>query len=184
MRALAVGLLVVSSAARTAEPAVSVANRLLAAQPGDDLLIEIGDSDDVARIDRDALSSGTVDLRKSPGRLVGHVGVESAELVLEPRRVLGQIGDRNVSLDVLRSTQQMRITGTFGARAVDLTVSPSAIGGQVGPCSYRLSLQRDQYSGQVECGGGPEPVILRFPVAFVARDDEEIAAMLTALLAR
>jgi len=163
---------------------VSVENRLLAAEPGQTMSFAVGDRDEVARVDRDGFTSPDIELRRSPNRLRGHVGAESAELVLGPGRITGQIGDSPVSLDVLRSGNRLRIEGQFGSRAIALDIRPGAVAGMAGPCLYDLTLQGAGYRGRVTCGAAPKPVRLRVAAAFVAQSDVEIAAILTALLAR
>ena len=144
----------------------------------------VGERNEVARVDRNGFTSSDIELRQSPNRLRGHVGAESADLVLGPGRITGQIGDSPVSLDVLRSSNRLRIEGQFGSRAIALEARPDGIMGEAGPCLYDLSLQGDRYRGQVTCGAVPRPVQLSVAAAFVAHSDVEIAAMLTSLLAR
>lgn len=78
----------------------------------------------------------------------------------------------------------MQVAGTFGERSVAMEVRLDSIHAQIGPCWYSLPLITGSYRGSVTCGAQLEPVTLTVPVALVARDDREIAAMLTSLLAR
>jgi hypothetical protein len=174
-----------SSSELHAAPRVSsIRDRLLATQPGADLLFELGDDARVFEVTRDALTGDGLELRRFPGHLRGHVGSEPVDLVLAPPRITGQLGDHEISLDMLPTRPGVRVVGRFGARAIGLAIRVEAIEGEVGPCRYRLALVRGQYDGQVGCGGGPERVRLSVPVAFVARSDAEVAAMLIAIFAR
>ncbi len=138
----------------------------------------------IADVTREGLSTKDVSLSLSPGHMQGVVGVESVDFRFEPKRLEGQIGDRRIALDVLRSPDGLQVVGTFGERSVAMEVRPSGIQAQIGPCWYSLPLITGSYRGSVSCGAHLEPVTLTVPVALVARDDLEIAAMLTSLFAR
>jgi len=157
---------------------------ILASSPGHDLLLTVGDDVRTAHVTREGLSSNGVTLTRFPGRLAGHVGVESVDLRIEPGRLEGQIGDRGIGLDVVRAGDVLQVMGTFGARSVAMEVRHNGIHAQIGPCWYSLSLISGSYRGSVACGARPQVLALSVPVAFVAQDDVELAAMLTALLAR
>lgn len=157
---------------------------LLASTPNQPLTFTIGDKAQVADVTRDGLVDANVSLRVSPGRLHGHVGADPVDLRLEPRRVAGTLGDQPVGLDVIRSGRTLEVAGTFGARSVAMDIAHDGVEAQIGPCDYHLRLSVERYRGFVTCGGGPASVDLIVPVALVARDDRELAAMLTALLAR
>ncbi|HVV53121.1 MAG TPA: hypothetical protein VHO06_25915 [Polyangia bacterium] len=157
---------------------------VLASRPGQTLTFSVGDSTRVADVTREGFSADGVVVQRAPGRLRGEVGVEPLNVELEPQRVAGTLGDHRVSLDVLRARDGLQIVGSFGARSIAIEVRPSGIHGQVGPCWYSLTRAGADYRGNVSCGGPAEMVDLKVPVSFVARDDRELAAMLTALLAR
>ena len=185
LRSLMVVVAIVATAPTAAPRSTSsVETRLLASEPGESMLFAVGDDAQSFHVWREGITGVAVNLRRSPGHLSGNVGSEPVDLVLASPRISGTIGDHAVSLDVLRSDNQMRIVGHFGARAIALDVQMGRIDGDVGPCSYRLPLKSGRYRGQIACGGEPEPVRLDIPVALVARSDVELAAMLTAVLAR
>ena len=157
---------------------------LLAAAPNQSLTFAVGDKVQVADVTREGMTDADISLRSFPGHLRGHVGGEPVDLRLEPRRVAGTLGNHAVGLDVIRSGARLEVAGTFGVRAVAMSISRHSIEAQIGPCDYRLPLSSGHYRGVVTCGDGPADVDLSIPVALVARDDRELAAMLTALLAR
>jgi hypothetical protein len=164
-------------------PVASVENRVLAAQPGNTLTLEIGPQTSFTAIDRDHVSGRTVDLQRIGDRLRGFVGDEQSDLILFPSRVAGHVGARPVSLLVERRDGGLAVNGTFGRRAVALSLHPHSIDGDVGPCRYNLRSQMGDYVGTAACGGRPAPVRLELPVALVTRDDAEVAAIVTALFA-
>jgi hypothetical protein len=185
--ALAVLFLVFPSNAGELKPPVevsSVADRALAAQPGDSLLLVIGDRITTARVDRGGISSRGLNLRLSGDRLRGRAGGQRVDLQMHAEQVRGHIGNLEVALEVGRSEGALKVTGRFGARAVSEELTPGAVTAEVGPCRYVLKFQHLEYSGHVGCGGQPEPVHLRVPAALVARSDVELAALFTALLSR
>jgi len=189
--ALAVPLLVAgpTPSARAGEPqppveVSSVADRVLAARPGDSLLLVVGDRITTARVDRTGISSRSVSLRLTGARLRGQVEGQRVQLELANGRINGTIAATEVSLLVVRVDGALRITGRFGARAISQDLSPRAIAAEIGPCRYVLNFLHSEYSGQVSCGGQPEAVHLRVPAALVARGDMEFAALFTSLLAR
>jgi hypothetical protein len=162
----------------------SVADRVLAARPGDSLFFVVGDRITTARVDRGGISSRGLTLRLSGDRLQGVVGGQRVDIRLRSPRIEGRIGRLEIALEVGRSEGALKVTGRFGARAVSEALAPAAVNAEVGPCRYALKFQRTEYAGQVTCGGQPEPVHLSVPAALVARSDVEIAALLTALLVR
>jgi len=162
----------------------SVADRVLAARPGDSLLLVIGDRIITARVDRTGMSSRGVNLRLSGDRLRGQMGGQRVDLEMRSERIRGHIGNLEVALEVGRSEGSLKIKGRFGARAVEEDLTPGAVTAEVGPCRYVLKFQHVEYAGQVGCGGQPEPVHLRVPATLVARSDVENAALFTALLSR
>lgn len=162
----------------------SVTDRVLAAQPGDSLLLVVGDRITTARIDRTGIFSRNVSLRLSGTHLRGQVGGQRAQLELANGRINGTIASSEVSLQVSRVDGNLKISGRFGARSISQDLSPGAIIAEIGPCRYALKYQHSEYSGQVSCGGQPEAVHLRVPAALVARGDTEFAALFTSLLAR
>ncbi len=186
----ALALAVLSSAPLAAEelkPPVevsSVADRVLAARPGDSLFFVIGDRIITARVDRAGMSSRGVTLRLSGDRLRGQVGGQRVDLELRSEHIRGKIGLLDVALEVGRLQGALKVTGRFGARAVSEELTPGAVTAEVGPCRYVLTFQHLEYAGQVGCGGQPEPVHLRVPATLVARRDIELAALFTALLSR
>ena len=99
-------------------------------------------------------------------------------------RVSGTIGAQAVSLQVMRSGGALKVVGRFGAHAIDEDLRPSAVIAEIGPCGYDLRFARNEYTGQVTCGGQPEGVQLRVPATLAARGDVRLAALLTAILAR
>ena len=161
-----------------------MADRALAARPGDSLLLVVGDRITTARIDRGRIASRNVTLRLTGARLRGQVGGQRAQLELGNGRVSGTIASSEVSLQVVRQDGVLKITGRFGARAISQDVSPGAVNAEVGPCRYALKFRQNEYAGQVSCGGQPEQVQLRVPATLVGRSDVEFAALFTALLAR
>jgi hypothetical protein len=184
-RALVVVLLFLSGgspAANAVEP--SGDSPVLISRPNQPLTLVVGGKARVAEVTRAGLAGGDVRLRVSPGELRGHLGTEPIDLRLEPRRVVGTLGDKPVGLDVLRSGQTLEVAGTLGGRPVAMQLRPSGIAARIGPCDYHLSFTLGHYRGFVTCGGAAIPVDLTVPVGLVARDDRELAAMLTALLGR
>lgn len=165
-------------------PVSTVSNRILAAEPGETLIFSVGDDVTVARVDRDGLSSRGVDLERSGAGLRGRVGSESVRLAFGPGRITGKLGDRDVALDVTRVAGALQVMGRFGAREIALEIGPQAVGGEVGPCFYDLHLRGGVYRGDVSCGAQPRPVQLQVPVALIAREDVEVAALLTPVMAR
>jgi hypothetical protein len=162
----------------------SVEDRVLAAEPGGSLLSRIGFNVQLADVSRNGVSGQVVDLQRIGDHLRGHVGDADADLVLQPRHVAGDVGGRPVSLDVVsRPPHGLEVAGRFGDRTVAIAISPAAVTGDIGPCRYRTEYRRDAYVGELSCGGEPEAVELQFPAAFAARDDVELAALLTAILA-
>jgi hypothetical protein len=162
----------------------SVADRVLAAQPGDSLLLVVGDRITTARVDRAGMTSRGVSLKFAGTRLRGQVGGQRVQLEMRGAHINGEIGTLEVSLDVSRLEGALNVTGRFGARAVAEELTPGAVTADIGPCRYVLKFQHMEYAGQVSCGGQPEPVHLRVPAALVARSDVELAALFTALLSR
>jgi hypothetical protein len=180
-------VLVLAAAAGVTAPApapiASVGNRVLAAQPGNTLTLEVGLQTSFTSVDRDHVAGRTVDLQRVGDRLRGFVGDEESDLVLFPSRVAGHVGAHPVSLLIERREGALAINGTFGRRAVALSLHPRSIDGDVGPCRYNLHNQMGDYVGTAACGGRPTPVRLELPVALVTRDDAEVAAIVTALFA-
>ena len=181
---LAVAASVGLARAAIVSPSTSDRGPLLASSPGNTLTFTVGDRVRIADVTREGLSTKDVSLRLFPGHMQGVVGVESVDFRFEPQRLEGQIGNRRIALDVLRSTNGLQVVGTFGERSVAMEVRLSGIHAQIGPCWYSLPLITGSYQGSVTCGAQLEPVTLTVPVALVARDDLEIAAMLTSLFAR
>ncbi|HXJ22532.1 MAG TPA: hypothetical protein VMT03_20105 [Polyangia bacterium] len=107
----------------------------------------------VASVTPEGMSDGDIDLRRSPGRLSGHVGVEPIQLRLEPRRAAGTLGDHPVDLDVARSGDGLQVAGTFGVQSVAKEIRHEGIEAQIGPCTYRLPFTMGRYRGSVACGG-------------------------------
>lgn len=157
---------------------------LLASTPGQVLSFTVGDSVRVANVSREGLSGDAVELQRSADRLRGRVGTQGVDMRLEPGRLDGSIGDHKIALDVWRSGDRLQIAGNFGERTVGMSVSFKDLHAQIGPCWYKLALVLGSYRGYVSCGGPAEQVELKVPVSLVARDDRELAAMLTALFAR
>jgi hypothetical protein len=162
----------------------SVADRVLAAQPGDALLFVVGDRITTARVDRTGLTSRGVSLRLAGTRMRGQVGGQRVQLEMRGGHISGEIGAVAVALDVVRADGALKITGRFGTRAVAEDLTPGQVTAEVGPCRYVLKFRQREYLGEVGCGGQPEPVQLRVPATLVARGDVELAAMFTALLSR
>jgi hypothetical protein len=162
----------------------SVADRVLAAQPGDSLLLVIGDRITSARIDRGGLTSRGATLRLVGTHVRGQVGGQRVQLEMRAAHINGEIGASEVSLEVGRLDGALKVTGRFGACAVSEELTPGAVTADIGPCRYVLKFQHMEYTGQVNCGGQPEPVHLRVPASLVARSDVELAALFTALLSR
>lgn len=157
----------------------------LASTPGQTLSFTVGNSVRSASVTPSGLLSDGVELRRTEGRLRGRVGSEQVDMRLEPGRLDGELGLHPISLDVWRAGGELRVAGTFGERTVAMGVSRKNLHAQVGPCWYDLALTGGaSYSGFVTCGGPSERVQLTLPSALVARDDRELAGMLTALLAR
>jgi hypothetical protein len=178
-------VLVLAAAAGVSAPAplASVENRVLAAQPGNTLTLEVGPQTSFTAVDRDHVAGHAVDLQRVGNRLRGFVGDEESDLILFPSRVAGHVGTHPVSLLIERRDGALAINGTFGRRAVALSLHPRSIDGDVGPCRYNLRNQVGEYVGTAACGGRPTPVRLELPVALVTREDAEIAAIVTALFA-
>ena len=130
----------------------SVADRVLAARPGDSLLLVIGDRIITARVDRTGMSTRGVHLRVSGDRLRGQVGGQRVDLEMRSERISGHIGNLEVALEVGRSEGSLKIVGRFGARAVDEDLAPGAVTADIGPCRYTLKFQHGEYAGQVGCG--------------------------------
>jgi hypothetical protein len=187
--ALLLALMLSSSSARAGElkpphEVSSVGDRVLAARPGDSLFLVIGDRITVARIDRSGITSRGIHLQLAGARVSGEVGGQRVALDLGPRGVAGRVGSSEVSLDVARGDGALHVGGRFGARGISLQLSPVSVTADVGPCRYSLRFQHSEYTGQVTCGGDPEPVHMRVPASLVARGDVELAALFTSLLAR
>jgi len=162
----------------------SVADRALSARPGESLLLVVGDRITTARVDRAGISSRGLSLRLSGNKMRGEVGGQRVDIELAGARITGRIGAFEIALEVGRVDGALNVKGHFGARSASEALSPTAVTAEVGPCRYELKFQHQEYAGQVECGGQPEPVHLRVPAALIARRDIEIAALFTALLAR
>jgi hypothetical protein len=173
-----------SGALALGAPRAAAETPLLAAKPGQDLSFTVGNNVHVANITREGLSSDGVELRRSADHLRGRVGAEPVDIRLEPERLDGSIGDHKIALDVWRSGDRLQIAGEFGERTVGMSVSLKDLHAQVGPCWYKLTEVLGSYWGYMSCGGPAEQVELKVPVSLVARDDRELAAMLTALFAR
>lgn len=189
MAAALIGAIVPAFSARAdeAKPPLevsSVAERALAARPGDSLLLMVGDRITVARIDRAGITSRGIHLQLAGARLRGEVGGQAVALDLGEHGVEGHIGVSAVSMDVARGDTSLNVQGRFGARGISLQLSPASVTAEVGPCRYTLKFQRNEYTGQVGCGGDPEPVHMRVPASLVARGDVELVALFTSLLAR
>ncbi len=177
------GVAAPARAAAVSSPTI-VSGPVLAASPGRDLSFTVGDRVRMAHVTREGLSTQGISLREFPGHLQGTVGVESVDFRLEPNRVEGQIGNQPIGLDVWRSPDGLQVAGTFGQRPVAMEMRLTGIHAQVGPCWYSLPFLMGSYRGTVTCGAQVEPVTLSVPVSLAARDDLEIAAMLTALFGR
>jgi hypothetical protein len=189
MAAALIGAIVPALSARAdqAKPPLevsSVAERALAARPGDSLLLMVGDRITVARIDRAGITSRGIHLQLAGARLRGEVGGQAVALDLGDHGVDGHIGASQVSMDVARGDTSLNVRGRFGARGISLQLSPASVTAEVGPCRYALKFQHNEYAGQVACGGDPEPVHMRVPASLVARGDVELVALFTSLLAR
>jgi hypothetical protein len=181
---LAIALVLVAAAGTPpGASVVSVANRVLAAQPGNTLTMEMGSQTSFMSVERDHVAGRAIDLQRIGDNLRGFVGDEQSDLQLAPGRITGHIGAHAVSMQVERRGGALAIDGTFGRRAVALSLHPHSIDGDVGPCRFELRNQVGQYVGTAACGGRPTPVRLELPVALVTRDDAEVAAIVTALLA-
>lgn len=170
-------------AAAPAAAPVSVQNRVLGAQPGNTLTLEIGTQTTFTAVDRNHVQGRAIDLQRVADHLRGFVGDEETDLQLAPDHITGHVGSRPVSLDVARTNGALEIHGDFGRRAVALSLHPNSIDGDVGPCRYALRNQIGDYVGTASCGGRPTPVRMELPVALVTREDAELAAIMTALLA-
>jgi hypothetical protein len=166
-----------------AAPAVSVENRVLGAQPGNTLTLEMGTQTTFTAVDRKHVQGHTIDLERVADHLRGFVGDEETDLTLAPDHITGHVGARPVSLDVARNNGALEIHGDFGRRVIALSLHPRSIDGDVGPCRYALRNQVGEYVGTASCGGRPTPVRMDLPVALVTREDPELAAIMTALLA-
>jgi hypothetical protein len=165
-------------------PRSSVSNRVLIAHPGTTLGFDVGDRASALEVTRDGMHGEGIELRRFPGRLRGYVGSAAVALVIAPPRITGLVGNQTISLDVLPAAKGLLVAGHFGLREVALEARADRITGSVGPCRYDLPLKDGEYRGVVGCGAEPVPVRLSLPVAFVARGDTELLAMLVALLAR
>jgi hypothetical protein len=163
----------------------SVENRTLAARPGNRLTLTVGDSVRVVEVAPDGIVGPEVTLRRFPGHLLGQIRGVRVDYAISSPRITGIVGDHAIWLDLLPPAPggRMRVVGRFGERAVGLAIGPRGIEGELGPCRIGLLLEQGDYGGTVACGAGPQPARLSVPVAFVARDDGELAAMLIALLA-
>lgn len=157
---------------------------LLASSPGQVLSFTVGDNVRVANVSREGFAGDGVVLDRSADRLRGRVGTQPVQIRLDPERLDGTIGDHKIALDVWRAGDRLQIAGDFGERTVAMSVSFRDIHAQIGPCWYKLGLVLGTYRGYVSCGGPAEQVQLKVPVSLVARDERELAAMLTALFAR
>ena len=157
---------------------------LLAATPGGQLTYSAADRVRIADVTRDGITGADLALRRSPGGLSGNVGTDPVDLRLEPNRIDGTVGDRQVGLDVVRKGGTLQVAGMFGDRSLVMEIRHDVIHAQVGPCAYTLPLVLGRYRGAVACGGTPIAVELSLPASLVARDDRELAAMLTAVLDR
>lgn len=166
-----------------AAPAVSVENRVLAAQPGNTLTLEVGTQTSFTAVDRNRVQGHAVDLQRVADHLRGFVADEETDLQLAPGHISGHVGARPVSLEVERTGGALEVHGVFGRRAVALSLHPNSIDGDVGPCHYALRNQVGDYAGTAACGGRPTPMRLELPVALVTREDAELAAIVTALFA-
>jgi hypothetical protein len=162
----------------------SVSDRAMSGQPGDTLLLVVGDRIVVARVDRTGILSHSVRLRLAGKQLHGKVGGVPVMLELGEHHIDGHIGPSAISLDVSRREAGVEVKGRFGAQGIAQSLSPTAVGAEIGPCRYALAFKGKEYVGQVECGGQPVPAQLRVPAALVARGDVELAALMTALFAR
>jgi hypothetical protein len=183
---MSLGIALVLAAAvgvSAATPIASVENRVLAAQPGNTLTLEVGAQTSFTAVDRDHVAGRTIDLQRVGDHLRGFVGDEQSDLQLAPGRVTGHLGSHPVSMQIERREGTLAINGTFGRRAVSLSLHPHSIDGDVGPCRYELRNQVGNYVGTAACGGRPTAVRLELPVALVTRDDAEVAAIVTALFA-
>jgi hypothetical protein len=170
-----------------AEPASdvsSVETRILCARPGNTILFIRGDQIVEARVDRVTLTSGSLRLKRWGSTLRGRLASQNLELSLGQGHVTGHIADRPILLEVARADTSLNVSGQFGARAISLHLSARVLSGDIGPCSYDLQFRNDEYAGRVSCGAAPAAVSLRVPAALIARSDVELAAMLTAFLAR
>jgi hypothetical protein len=176
-------ILATAAGVSATSPIASVENRVLAAQPGNTLTLEVGMQTSFTAVDRDHVAGRTVDLQRVGAHLRGFVGDDESDLILFPSRVAGHVGANPVSLLIERRDGALAINGTFGRRAVALSLHPRSIDGDVGPCRYNLRNQVGVYVGTAACGGRPTPVRLELPVALVTRDDAEVAAIVTALFA-
>lgn len=182
--ALAIALVFAAAAGVSAAvPVVTVQNRVLAAQPGNTLTLEVGTETSFTAVDRDHVAGRAVDLQRVGNHLRGFVGDEESDLLLAPGRITGHVGAQPVAMQVGRQGSELTINGNFGRRAVTLSLHPHSIDGDVGPCRYQLRNQIGEYVGTAACGGRQTPVKLDLPVALVTRDDAEVAAIMTALLA-
>jgi hypothetical protein len=162
----------------------SVADRALAGQPGDSLLLIVGDRIMVARVDQAGISSRIFRLRLEGTQLRGKVAGQSVMLDLGERRIEGHIGASAVALDVSRGKAGIEVSGRFGTYGITQSLSPAIVTAEVGPCRYDLTFKGKEYVGRVDCGGQSVGVQLRVAAALVARGDVELAALFTAMLAR
>jgi hypothetical protein len=181
---LAIALVFAAAAGvSAAAPIVSVGNRVLAAQPGNTLTLEVGGQTSFTSVDRNHVAGRAVDLQRLGNHLHGFVGDEESDLLLAPGRVTGHVGAHPVAMQIERQGSELTINGNFGRRAVALSLHPHSIDGDVGPCRYQLRNQVGEYVGTAACGGRPTAVKLDLPVALVTREDAELAAIVTALFA-
>jgi hypothetical protein len=165
-------------------PPSSIGRGLLVAKPGDTLSLAVGGKVSLFRVSPDGIWGQGVALRRSPGRLRGRLGGASVQLLLAAPNIKGALGGQRVSLDVLSTPEGLHVAGQLGRRAIALDVRMSGVHGEVGACSYRLALALDAYAGEVDCGGRSERVRLEVPAELAARADDELVAMLLAVLAR
>ncbi len=182
-------LLVIFSGLAVAGPARAAApppngGPLLISTPNQPLSFVVGSKAEIADVTPEGMNDGDLSLRVFPGEVRGHLGPEPLDLRLEPRRLAGTLGSEPVGLDVIRVGQMLDVAGRFGEQSVAMQIGRAGIAARLGPCDYHLKFSLGHYRGFVTCGGAATPVDLTVPVALVAHDDRELAAMLTALLAR
>lgn len=123
-----------------AAPAVSVENRVLAAQPGNTLTVEMGTQTSFTAVDRNHVQGRAVDLQRAADHLRGFVGDEATDLQLAPNHITGRVGALPVSLDVARTNGALDVHGVFGAPSrcrCTRTVSTATSGRAVIPFATR-----------------------------------------------